>query len=64
MDSQIVKLVGTTKKTIESIRNRSYWNASNLNPRDPVLLGLCTQTALNNTPIKAAILCCGSELVA
>lgn len=47
MDSQIVKLIGTTKKTIESIRGRSYWNISNLNPRDPVLLGLCTQTALN-----------------
>ncbi len=46
-DSQIVKLIGTTKKTIEAIRGRSYWNISNLNPRDPVLLGLCTQTALN-----------------
>jgi len=47
MDSQIVKLIGTTKKTIEAIRGRTYWNISNLNPRDPVLLGLCTQTALN-----------------
>lgn len=52
-DSQIVKLIGTTKKTIESIRERSYWNISNLNPRDPVLLGLCTQTALNGATEKA-----------
>jgi len=53
VDSQIVKLVGTTKKTIESIRGRTFWNTSNLNPRDPVLLGLCTQTALNATLEKA-----------
>lgn len=53
VDSQLVKLIGTTKKTIESIRNRNYWNISNLNPRDPVLLGLCTQTALNNAIEKA-----------
>lgn len=53
VDSQIVKLVGTTKKTIEAIRGRSYWNINNLNPRDPVLLGLCTQTALNNAIEKA-----------
>jgi hypothetical protein len=52
-DSQLVKLIGTTKKTIESIRNRTYWNASNLNPRDPVLLGLCTQTGLNEAVEKA-----------
>lgn len=45
-DAQISKLVGTTKKTIEDIRNRTYWNISNLKPRDPVLLGICTQTAL------------------
>lgn len=53
MDSQIVKLIGTTKKTIEAIRGRTYWNINNLNPRDPVLLGLCTQTALNNMIEKA-----------
>ena len=53
VDSQIVKLVGTTKKTIESIKSRSFWNINNLNPRDPVLLGLCTQTALNATLEKA-----------
>ncbi len=45
-DLQISKLIGTTKKTIEDIRNRTHWNMANLKPRDPVLLGLCTQTAL------------------
>lgn len=45
-DAQISKLIGTTKKTIEDIRNRAHWNMNNLKPRDPVLLGLCTQTAL------------------
>lgn len=52
-DGQLVKLVGTTKKTIEAIRDRSHWNTNNLNPRDPVLLGLCTQTALNAAVAKA-----------
>lgn len=45
-DMQISKLIGTTKKTIEDIRSRAHWNMNNLKPRDPVLLGLCTQTAL------------------
>lgn len=52
-DGQMVKLVGTTKKTIDAIRDKSHWNSSNLNPRDPVLLGLCTQTALNAALAKA-----------
>jgi hypothetical protein len=47
-DAQIVKLVGTTKNTINSVRNRSHWNSPNLKPRDPVLLGLCTQTRLDD----------------
>ncbi len=46
-DSQISKLIGTTKSTIAAIRERSHWNIQNINPRDPVLLGLCTQTALH-----------------
>jgi hypothetical protein len=45
-DLQISKLIGTTKKTIADIRSKSHWNMNNLKPRDPVLLGLCTQTAL------------------
>ncbi len=46
-DSQISKLIGTTKTTIQSIRDRSHWNSPNIRPRDPVLLGLCTQGELN-----------------
>ncbi len=46
-DSKTVKLVGTTKNTINAIRERTHWNTNNLRPRDPVLLGLCTQTHLD-----------------
>lgn len=46
-DAQIVKLVGTTKTTIEAVRTKSHWNSGNIKPRDPVLLGLCTQTHLD-----------------
>mgnify|MGYP006175462779 CR=1 FL=1 len=46
-DSQIAKLIGTTKPTIQSIRNRTHWNSSNIQPVDPVALGLCTQIALD-----------------
>jgi len=46
-DSKIVKLIGTTKKTIDAIRERTHWNISNIKGKDPVMLGLCTQTALD-----------------
>lgn len=46
-DSKIGKLIGTTKKTIDAIRDRSHWNIQNIKGKDPVLLGLCTQTALD-----------------
>jgi uncharacterized protein len=46
-DLQIVKLIGTTKTTINSLRSRSHWNINNIRPRDPVLLGLCSQTELD-----------------
>ncbi len=46
-DSQIIKLIGTTKKTIESIKERTHWNITNIKPKDPVLLGLCMQTSLD-----------------
>lgn len=46
-DSQIAKLIGTTKNTINAIRERSHWNSPNIRPRDPVLLGLCSQGDLN-----------------
>jgi uncharacterized protein len=53
-DSQIMRLVGTTKTTIESIRERTHWNAPNLQPQDPVALGLCSQIDLDHEVQKAA----------
>jgi hypothetical protein len=46
-DSQIMRLVGTTKSTISAIRERTHWNAAALAPMDPVTLGLCSQTDLD-----------------
>lgn len=46
-ETQIVRLLGTTKDTILKIRDRQHWNSANIKPRDPVILGLCTQTDLN-----------------
>jgi uncharacterized protein len=54
LDSQIAKLVGTTKSTIQSIRDRSHWNATNIKPVDPVSLGLCSQMELDAVVKKAA----------
>ena len=45
-DSQICRLVGTTKNTVAGIRTRKYWNMSNVSPKDPVAANLCTQTDL------------------
>ena len=42
-DGQVAKLVGSTKGTVSLIRNRTFWNFSNLTARDPVILGLCSQ---------------------
>ena len=53
-DSEISRLVGTTKPTIQSIRDRSHWNISNITPTDPVTLGLCTQIELDEIVAKAA----------
>src|ERR1700704_5337627 len=53
-DSQIMRLVGTTKSTIQAIRDRTHWNSPNLQPQDPVTLGLCTQIDLDNEVHKAA----------
>jgi hypothetical protein len=52
-DAQVSRLVGTTKATIEQIRNRTHWNASNLVPMDPVTLGLCSQIDLDIEVQKA-----------
>ena len=53
-DGQISKLVGTTKPTIQSIRDRSHWNISNIQPVDPVALGLTKQSELDAAVQKAA----------
>lgn len=53
-DSQIMKLVGTTKTTIAAIRERTHWNAPNIKPVDPVSLGLCSQIDLDFAVQKAA----------
>lgn len=53
-DAQIAKLIGTTKPTITSIRERTHWNIQNMQPIDPVALGLCKQTELDAAVQKAA----------
>ncbi|MBV7380370.1 DUF1013 domain-containing protein [Maritimibacter dapengensis] len=53
-DAQIAKLVGTTKPTIQSIRERTHWNIQAMEPIDPVALGLCKQTELDAAVQKAA----------
>jgi hypothetical protein len=55
-DQQIAKLLGTTKETIAKVRDRTHWNSANIKPRDPVILGLCTQSDLN-----AALLAAGER---
>ena len=52
-DGQISKLVGSTKGTVSLIRKRSYWNFSNLKPKDPVILALCTQEIFQKALDKA-----------
>lgn len=54
-DQQIIKLIGTTKTTIAAIKARTHWNMNNIKPRDPVLLGLCSQTDLDKVLEKARI---------
>ncbi len=53
-DAQIGRLVGTTKPTIQSIRDRTHWDMSNITPVDPVSLGLCTQIELDENVQKAS----------
>ncbi|MFN3424607.1 MAG: DUF1013 domain-containing protein [Novosphingobium sp.] len=53
-DAQIGKLIGTTRTTIAAIRDRSHWNIANINPKDPVTLGLCSQRELDALVSKAA----------
>jgi hypothetical protein len=53
-DSQIARLLGTTKATIDQVRNRTHWNAANIKPVDPVSLGLSSQLELDAVVKKAA----------
>jgi hypothetical protein len=46
-EAQVIKLLGTTKDTIQKVRERTHWNSANIKPRDPVILGLCSQSDLN-----------------
>ena len=52
-DADIIKLIGTTKATIQKIRERSHWNASNIKAVDPVTLGLCSQLELDLAVTRA-----------
>jgi uncharacterized protein len=52
-DAALVRLIGTTKSTIEAIRSKSHWNSQNIKPKDPVMLGLCTQVDLEASIAKA-----------
>ncbi len=53
-DAQIGKLIGTTRNTISAIRDRSHWNITNIQAKDPVTLGLCSQRELDAIVAKAA----------
>jgi uncharacterized protein len=52
-DSQVAKLVGSTKSTVQSVRDRSHWNMQNVRARDPVTLGLCSLKDLNDAVDKS-----------
>ena len=52
-DAQVAKLVGTTKDTIDKVRDRTHWNSQNITARHPVLLGLCSQIDLDQAVTKA-----------
>ena len=52
-EAQVIKLLGTTKDTIQKVRERSHWNSANIKPRDPVILGLCSQSDLNAVVAQA-----------
>ena len=52
-DAQIGKLLGTTKSTINAVRERTHWNTPNITPQDPILLGICTEAELLDAVRKA-----------
>jgi hypothetical protein len=52
-DHQICKLLGTTKTTVNAVRERTHWKSAEIRPRDPVLIGLCTQLDLDGAVLEA-----------
>jgi hypothetical protein len=56
-EATVAKLLGTTKDTIAKVRDKTHWNSANIKPRDPVILGLCSQSDLN-----AAVAAAGGSL--
>ncbi len=60
-DSTIIKLIGTTKATVDAVRNRTHWNMANIRQRDPVLLGICSQTDLDKVVEIARLEASGNE---
>jgi uncharacterized protein len=52
-DTAICKLLGTTKNTVQAVRDRTHWKSQDIRPRDPVLLGLCSQTELDEAVVRA-----------
>lgn len=52
-DAQICKLLGTTKATVQAVRDRTHWKSQDIRPRDPVLLGLCSQSELDEAVARA-----------
>ncbi len=54
-EQQICKLLGTTKATVQAVRDRTHWKSQDIRPRDPVLLGLCSQVELDDAVLRAKI---------
>ncbi|MGF1476513.1 MAG: DUF1013 domain-containing protein [Geminicoccaceae bacterium] len=52
-DQQVCKLMGTTRNTVQSVRDRTHWKSTEIRPRDPVFLGLCGQVELDEALAKA-----------
>jgi len=52
-EAQICKLLGTTKATVQAVRDRTHWKSQDIRPRDPVLLGLCSQSELDEVVARA-----------
>jgi uncharacterized protein len=54
-EQQICKLLGTTKTTVQAVRERTHWKSQDIRPRDPVLLGLCSQVELDDAVLRAKL---------